>query len=81
MASSTVAAFLLGALRLHQRDHLARDDRERHEGGREHDAGEREDPWSAAEPEVAGLVLPEHAAITCELRIITDLMTRRIDLI
>ena len=39
--------FFLGALRLHQRDQLARDERERDEHGREHDAGQREDDLDA----------------------------------
>ena len=44
LAPSTRRRFLLlGALRLHQRDQLARDERERDEHRRQHDAGHRED--------------------------------------
>ena len=41
--STTRGLFLLGALRLHQRDQLARDEREGHEDRGQHDAGHRED--------------------------------------
>ena len=44
---------LFGALRLHQRDQLARDERKRDEGRREHDAGHREDDLDVVRGEPA----------------------------
>ena len=53
---------VLGALFLHQRDQLARDERQGHEDGRQHDAGHREDHLQVVggEPRPEPAVQAEH---------------------